>query len=145
MHAQACRSHRRCRCIRDAWQLRRLRAAATESLPAVRDLAIRGTGVLAGCDGLVPGFCLHDELQALTETGLSPLQALQTATINAATYLGRETLQGTIETDKRADLVLLDADPLLDIRNTRRVAAVVVRGRLISRTEIDRILAAHRR
>jgi len=54
-------------------------------------------------------------------------------------------VQGTIEADKRADLVLLDSDPLLDIRNTRRVAAVVVRGRLISRTEIDRILAAHRR
>lgn len=122
-----------------------LRAAATESLPAVRDLAIRGPGVLAGCDGLVPGFCLHDELQALVEAGLSPLQALQAATINAAKYLRRETGQGTIETDKRADLVLLNSDPLLDIRNTRRVEAVVVRGRLISRREIDRILAVHRR
>jgi amidohydrolase family protein len=122
-----------------------LRAAAAESLPAVRDLALRGPGVLAGCDGLVPGFCLHDELQALAEAGLSPLQSLQAATINAAKYFGRETVQGTIEPDKRADLVLLDSDPLLDIRNTRRVAAVVVRGRLISRTEIDRILAAHRR
>jgi imidazolonepropionase-like amidohydrolase len=122
-----------------------LRAAARECLPAVRDLAIRGPGVLAGCDGLVPGFCLHDELQALAEAGLSPLQALQAATINAAKYFGRESLQGTIEANKRADLVLLDSDPLLDIRNTRQVAAVVVRGRLISRTEIDQILAAHRR
>ena len=122
-----------------------LRAAARECLPAVRDLAIRGPGVLAGCDGLVPGFCLHDELQALAEAGLSPLQALQAATINAAKYFGRESLQGTIEANKRADLVLLDSDPLLDIRNTRRIAAVVVRGRLISRTEIDQILAAHRR
>jgi len=122
-----------------------LRAAAAESLPAVRDLAIRGPGVLAGCDGLVPGFCLHDELQALAEAGLSPLRALQTATINPAKYFGREKVQGTIEADKRADLVLLDADPLLDIRNTQRIAAIIVRGRLISRTEIDRILAAHRR
>jgi imidazolonepropionase-like amidohydrolase len=122
-----------------------LRAAAVESLPAVRDLAIGGPGVLAGCDGLVPGFCLHDELQALAEAGLPPLQSLQAATINAAKYFRRETVQGTIEAGKRADLVLLDSDPLLDIRNTRRVAAVVVRGRLISRTEIDRILAAHRR
>src|SRR5215471_4660817 len=65
-----------------------LRAAAAESLPAVRDLARRGPGVLAGCDGLVPGFCLHDELQALAEAGLSPLEALQAATINAAKYLG---------------------------------------------------------
>ena len=122
-----------------------LRAAAAESLPAVRDLAIRGPGVLAGCDGLVPGFCLHDELQALAEAGLSPLRALQTATINPAKYFGREKVQGTIEADKRADLVLLDSDPLLDIRNTQRIAAIIVRGRLISRTEIDRILAAHRR
>jgi len=111
----------------------------------VRDLAIRGPGVLAGCDGLVPGFCLHDELQALAEAGLSPLRALQTATINPAKYFGREKVQGTIEADKRADLVLLDSDPLLDIRNTQRIAAIIVRGRLISRTEIDRILAAHRR
>ena len=122
-----------------------LRAAAAESLPAVRDLAIRGPGVLAGCDGLVPGFCLHDELQALAEAGLSPLRALQTATINPARYFGRENVQGTIEAGKRADLVLLDSDPLLDIRNTQRIAVVIVRGRLISRTEIDRILAAHRR
>jgi imidazolonepropionase-like amidohydrolase len=122
-----------------------LRAAAAESLPAVRDLAIRGPGVLAGCDGLVPGFCLHDELQALAAAGLSPLRVLQTATINPAKYFGRDKVQGTIEADKRADLVLLDSDPLLDIRNTQRIAAVIVRGRLISRTEIARILAAHRR
>lgn len=122
-----------------------LRAAAAASRPAVRDLAIRGPGVLAGCDGLVPGFCLHDELQALAEAGLSPLRALQTATINPAKYLGRDKMQGTIEADKRADLVLLDSDPLLDIRNTQRIAAVVVRGRLISRTGIARIRATHRR
>ena len=122
-----------------------LRAAALESLPAVRDLGTRGPGVLAGCDGLVPGFCLHDELQAFVDAGLSPLQALQAATVNAARYFGRETVQGTIEGGKRADLVLLDSDPLLDIRDTRRIAAVIVRGRLIPRTEIDRILAAHRR
>ena len=67
------------------------------------------------------------------------------ATINAAKYFGRETVQGTVAANKRADLVLLDADPLLDIRNTRRIAAVVVRGRLISKTDIDRILAARRR
>jgi imidazolonepropionase-like amidohydrolase len=121
------------------------RAAAAASLPAVRDLARRGPGVLAGCDGLVPGFCLHDELQALADAGLSPLQALQAATINAARYLGREAVQGMIEPGRRADLVLLDSDPLLAIRNTRRIEAVVVRGRLISRAAIDRILAAHRR
>jgi imidazolonepropionase-like amidohydrolase len=81
----------------------------------------------------------------MTEAGLSPLQAIQTATINPARFLGREKTQGTIEAGKRADLVLLEADPLKDIRNTRRIAAVLVRGRLLSRADIDRIVAAHKR
>ena len=81
----------------------------------------------------------------MTEAGLSPLQAIQTATINPARFLGREKTQGTIDVGKRADLVLLEADPLTDIRNTRRISAVLVRGRLLSRPEIDRIVAAHKR
>jgi len=112
---------------------------------AVRDLLTAGAQFLAGCDGWVPGFCLHDELQWLTEAGLSPLQAIQTATINAAKFLGREKTQGTIEMGKRADLVLLDGDPRTDIGNTRRISAVVVRGRLLSRPDIDRMIATRRR
>jgi imidazolonepropionase-like amidohydrolase len=115
------------------------------SLPAIRDLVSRGVGFLAACDGLVPGFCLHDELEWMTKAGLSPLQAIQTATLNPARFLGREGTQGTVDVGKRADLVLLEADPLTDIRNTRRIAAVIVRGRLVSKPEIDRIIAAHRR
>jgi len=61
----------------------------------IRDLYSRGNRFLAGCDSLVPGFCLHDELEWFTKAGLSPLQALQTATINPARFLGRETSQGT--------------------------------------------------
>ena len=95
------------------------RSNAKTSLAAIHDLHSRGSGFLAGCDLLVPGFCLHDELQWMTEAGLSPLQAIQTATINPARFLGREKIQGTIEVGKRADLVLLEADPLTDIRNTR--------------------------
>jgi imidazolonepropionase-like amidohydrolase len=76
---------------------------------------------------------------------LSPLQALQTATINPARSLGREKTQGTIEVGKRADLVLLEADPLTDIRNTRRIAAVLVRGRLLSKPDIERMVAARKR
>lgn len=121
------------------------RSNGKASLAAIHDLLSRGSGLLAGCDGLVPGFCLHDELEWMTKAGLSPLQALQTATINPARFLGRERTQGTIEAGKRADLVLLEADPLTDIRNTRRIAAVLVRGRLLSRPNIDRIVSAHRR
>jgi imidazolonepropionase-like amidohydrolase len=95
-----------------------------------------GVGLLAGTDTgdsyVVPGFSLHDELEYLVEAGLTPLEALNTATINAARYLDREKTEGTVERGKRADLVLLDADPLADIRNTRKIALVIVNGRLTS-------------
>jgi imidazolonepropionase-like amidohydrolase len=122
-----------------------LRSMSTTSLTVIGDMLARGNAFLAGCDGGVPGFCVHDELQALTEAGLSPLQALQTATINAARFLSRETTQGTIAVGKRADLVLLEADPLTDIRNTARIAAVIVRGKVLLKADIDRMIAAHRR
>jgi imidazolonepropionase-like amidohydrolase len=93
--------------------LDKLRYAARLTLQqGIRDLYSRGNRFLAGCDGLVPGFCLHDELELFTKAGFTPVQALQRATINAARFLGREKLQGTIEVGKRADLVLLDGDPL---------------------------------
>jgi hypothetical protein len=129
----------------DERALASFRANARTSLVAIHDLHARGNRFLAGCDGIVPGFCLHDELQWMIEARLSPLQAIQTATINPATFLGREKTQGTIEVGKRADLVLLEADPLADIRNTRRIAAVLVRGQLLTRPDIDRMLAARKR
>ena len=115
------------------------------SLAAINDLHDSGNKFLAGCDGLVPGFCLHDELRWMTEAGLSPLEALQTATINPAIYFGREDSQGTIEIGKRADLVLLDEDPLLNINSTQQINAVLVRGHLITKPFIDQILDSHRR
>jgi hypothetical protein len=121
------------------------RSMSKVSLAVIRDMLPRGNTFLAGCDGLVPGFCLHDELQALTEAGLSPLQALQTATINPARVLGREKTQGTIAIGKRADVVLLQQDPRIDIRNTRRIDAVIAAGLLYSKAGIDRMIAARRR
>jgi hypothetical protein len=97
--------------------------------------------LLAGTDTgdhyVVPGFALHDELELLVEAGLSPLEALNTATINPARYFNLELTLGTIERGKTADLVLLDADPLADIRNTRRIGAVFTRGRLLDRKKLD--------
>ena len=122
-----------------------LRSQNQTRLSAVHDLLARGAEFLAGCDAWVPGFCLHDELQWLTEAGLSPLQAIQTATINPARFLGREKTQGTIEIGKRADLVLLDGDPRRDIGHTRRISAVLVRGQLLLRGDMDRMIAARRR
>lgn len=125
--------------------LDKYRLAGQISLRAIHDLQVTGNRFLAGCDGLVPGFCLHDELEWFTKAGFSPLEALQTATINPARFLGREDSQGTIEVGKRADLVLLDADPSIDIRDISRIFSVILRGRLITKPSIDWIVAKHRR
>lgn len=120
------------------------RAQGRTALVAVADMRDAGVQFLAGCDALVPGFCLHDELEWLTRAGLSPLEALRAATINPALFLGSERHEGSIAAGKNANLVLLDASPLADIRNTRRIHAVVLRGRLYLRAELDAILAAAR-
>jgi len=99
-----------------------------------------GVGILAGCDGLVPGFCLADELTMMVRAGLSPLVALQTATINPARYFEKERSVGSVEPTKIADLVLLDANPIEDIANIRRIHAVVVGGKLLRRSELDAML-----
>jgi len=122
-----------------------LRVNNVTGLAAISDLREAGNQFLAGCDALVPGFCLHDELEWMTLAGLSPLEALQTATINPAIFFGRENTQGTIEVGKRADLVLLDENPLADINNIRTVNAVLVRGHLISKPFIDDIFESNRR
>jgi imidazolonepropionase-like amidohydrolase len=103
-----------------------------------------GVGILAGTDtpnpGAFPGFGIHDELSLLVKCGLTPRQALQTATINPARYFGWEKKMGTVEAGKVADLVLLDANPLEDIRNTTKIAAVFVRGRHLDRVALDQML-----
>jgi hypothetical protein len=87
-----------------------------------RDMAAAGVGILAGCDAMIAGFCVHDELAVMAAGGMTPLAALQTATINPARYLGREATLGTILPGRSADLVLLDANPLEDIANVRAFA-----------------------
>jgi imidazolonepropionase-like amidohydrolase len=111
-----------------------------------------GVPVVAGTDalnpGCVPGFALHDELELLREAGLTNEEALAAATRVPATWLGVITDRGTIEAGKRADLVLLDADPLAEIGNTRKIAGVMVNGRWLPRRTLDRMLAdvvAHNR
>ena len=105
-----------------------------------------GIALLAGTDVgaplIVPGTSLHDELAHLVNTaGLTTRQALEAATIGAARIVGMADSLGTIDTGKLADLVLLDANPLVDIRNMRRIRAVIVNGRILDRTSIDRMLA----
>ncbi len=104
--------------------------------PTIRRSGVR---ILAGTDwsaslqarGAAPGASLHDELALLVEAGFSPAEALRSATSNPARFLGLSGTLGTVEAGKAADLLLLDADPLQDIRNTRRVAAVIRDGRVV--------------
>lgn len=104
-----------------------------------------GVEFLAGTDTLnpycFPGFSLHDELELMVKAGFTPLEALQSATLNPARYLGQEKNMGTVEKGKLADLVLLDANPLEDIKHTRKINAVVYGGKLYPRAELDRMLA----
>jgi imidazolonepropionase-like amidohydrolase len=117
----------------------------THELEIVRRLHAAGVPFLAGTDtpagvDVIPGASLHHELERFVDAGLTPLAALQTATINPARFLGRLADLGTVERGKLADLVLLDANPLVDITRTRAIAAVVLAGRYLSRGELDGIL-----
>jgi imidazolonepropionase-like amidohydrolase len=105
-----------------------------------------GAGLLLGSDAPqvynVPGFSTHRELESLVAAGLTPYQALETGTRNVAVFFGTLAQTGTVEVGKRADLVLLDANPLSDIRNSSRRAGVMLRGRWFPKAEIDSRLAA---
>jgi imidazolonepropionase-like amidohydrolase len=121
------------------------KAQFEESMKLVGLMYRAGVPILAGTDTMnpqcFPGFGIHDELALLVDAGLSPLAALQSATRNAAQFVGQLERRGTIEVGKIADLVLLDKDPLADIHNTRSIQAVVLNGRLFPRTALDAMLA----
>jgi imidazolonepropionase-like amidohydrolase len=115
------------------------------NLQIVRMLHGAGVPFMAGTDTapgvyIVPGFSLHDELANFVEAGFTPMESLQTATSNPAKFLGMEGGFGSVEAGKVADLVLLGANPLEDIRNTQRIEAVVANGRLFDRVALDQIL-----
>ena len=105
-----------------------------------RDMAAAGVGILAGCDAMIAGFCVHDELALMVSSGMTPLAALQAATVNPARSLAREMTLGSVAAGRSADLVLLDANPLEDIANVRRIRAVVAAGRFLDRSALDQLL-----
>ena len=110
----------------------------------IRELHAAGAGLLLGSDSPqrfnVPGFALHRELEYLVAAGLTPFEALETGTVAVARFFGEEDDRGTVEIGKFADLMLLDENPLADIGNSRRVHGTMLRGRWVSRTELDAIL-----
>lgn len=119
---------------------RQLRQTYNHRLNTLRELQKAGVGILAGTD--VPaGFTLHEELSLYVQGGLSPLEALRTATLNPAQYLNRTNELGTVTSGNLADLVLLDANPLENIRNTQKIHAVVANGRYFDRQALDKLLA----
>jgi hypothetical protein len=106
----------------------------------VKGMQQAGVKLLAGTDGRLFGFDLHAELRQLVEAGLTPMQALQSATRTPADYFGTLDTMGTVEKGKVADLVVLDANPLESIANTTKINAVVVNGRLLDRRALDTML-----
>jgi hypothetical protein len=118
-------------------------------LDLVRDMRRAGVRFLAGTDTpnpfVFPGFSLHDELALLVQAGLTPLEALQAATRNPAEYFNQLSSFGTVEQGKWADLVLLEADPLVNITNTKKIAAVVIGGKLIPKPQLEEMLAGAER
>ena len=124
---------------------RRRKDGYRRQLEIVTLLHREGVSFLAGTDlsnpYVLPGFSLHDELAAFVKAGFTPLEALQTATLLPARYLNAQDSLGTVAAGKRADLVLLDANPLADIGNTVRIRAVVANGRFYDRDALDKLLA----
>jgi predicted amidohydrolase YtcJ len=119
-------------------------------LATVGEMSRAGVPIMTGTDTgtpeVFPGFAVHDELQLLVQAGLTPMQALQASTLEPAKFLGLEAIAGTIERGKRADLVVLDADPLADITNTQRIHSIVARGRYLDpatrQKMLDDVIAA---
>lgn len=115
-----------------------------EDIRIVRAMHFLHVPLLAGTDTpnpyTYPGFSLHEELQLLVPAGLSAAEALRIATLGAAEFLGVQHDFGSIEEGKVADLVLLDANPADDIRNTQKIRAVVLRGKFLDRKNLDELL-----
>lgn len=112
------------------------------NLRIVRELHDAGVLLLAGTDSPynIPGFTLHEELELLVEAGLSPIEAIKTATINPAIFLNRQHELGSIEEGKLADLVLLNKNPLQDISNTKTIHGIFADGKYLNKKSINKLL-----
>lgn len=113
-----------------------------QSIRQNHNLMLAGTDSSAFLEneGDPPGVSLQDELALLVDSGFTPIEGLRAATLNPADFLGLSETLGSVEVGKTADLVLLDANPLDDIRNTERIAAVISRGRYLDRLTLDRLI-----
>jgi hypothetical protein len=122
------------------WTLRK--AAYQQEVAITREYHRGGVAILGGTDlgetpFVIPGYDLHEELAALVDAGLSPLEALRSVTLDAAKMLDRSDEFGQVANGKDADFVLLEANPMEDIHNTRKIRAVVVQGKYLDRAALD--------
>jgi hypothetical protein len=103
-----------------------------------------GVHIMAGTDMpnpyVIPGFSLHQELDLLVQAGMTTIDALRTATLNPALFLGKQNEFGTVEKGKISDLLLLDQNPLTNISNTRKINAVILNGKVLRRNDLDELL-----
>jgi hypothetical protein len=115
------------------------------SMDNVRQAHEAGVRIVAGTDAgdtyVFPGFAIHDELAELVRAGLTPTDALRSATIDAARFSGKAREYGSIEGGKVADMILLDANPLTDIRSTNKIAGLFFNGQYLDRAALDELLA----
>ncbi|MEZ5946941.1 MAG: amidohydrolase family protein [Hyphomonas sp.] len=133
----------------DPAQLANGRAVLDAQMRMIRPMQDAGVGLLTGTDAssepwVFAGASVHDELAMFVAAGLSPAEALRTATINPMLYQGRSSEGALIAPGEQADLVLLDGDPLADISNTRRISAVFTQGQYYDRSALDALLDAAR-
>ncbi|HZR57997.1 MAG TPA: amidohydrolase family protein [Terriglobales bacterium] len=141
--------------IRQSWEAENLRGSSPGDLQEAKEIAARdiqlvgamrnaGVQFMAGTDSpaayVIPGFSLHQELQWLVKSGFTPAQALQAATIDPAIFSVQLDKYGVVEKGHVADLVLLDANPLENISNTKKIAAVLFEGKYYSREDLDKLL-----
>jgi imidazolonepropionase-like amidohydrolase len=128
--------------LKDPFPLRQREVALEFSL--VKAMHRAGVPFMAGTDAapgiyIMPGFSLHDEMANFVDAGFTPMEALQTATSNPARFLGRDDI-GSIAPGRYADLVLLAANPVDDIKNTKKINAVVINGKYLDRAALDQML-----
>jgi imidazolonepropionase-like amidohydrolase len=108
----------------------------TKDIAIISALHRAGIPIVAGTDQAVPGHSLHREIELYVQAGFTPMEAVQAATIVPARVMGLEKELGTVENGKRADLILLTADPLADIHNTRKVEYVISDGVMFHTAEL---------
>jgi imidazolonepropionase-like amidohydrolase len=119
---------------------------ATLNQQMVQALHEAGAGILLGTDAAqayhLPGFSVHEELELLVAAGLSPYEAIEAGTGNAAKAMGKQAEFGTVEVGKRADLILLESNPLVEVRNLQNPSGVMLRGRWLTEKQLQAMLDA---